>query len=80
MAPHAGFHTDQIKDKSRKDLLYLLEGVSEGSVALIFARRQLIMIMLSAGARKEESGPGEESGWPNGHIRQVLDSPGLWRR
>ena len=31
MAPHVGFHTDQIKDKSRKDLLYLLEGVSEGA-------------------------------------------------
>lgn len=27
MAPHAGFDTDQIKDKARKDLLYLLEGV-----------------------------------------------------
>ena len=28
MAPHAGFDTDQIKEKARKDLLYLLEGVS----------------------------------------------------
>lgn len=28
MAPHAGFDTDHIKDKARKDLLYLLEGVS----------------------------------------------------
>ncbi|RDW78094.1 putative vacuolar sorting protein [Coleophoma crateriformis] len=27
MAPHAGFDTDQVKDKARKDLLYLLEGV-----------------------------------------------------
>ncbi|KAK0118819.1 hypothetical protein ONS95_007700 [Cadophora gregata] len=27
MAPHAGFDTDQIKDKARKDILYLLEGV-----------------------------------------------------
>jgi hypothetical protein len=31
MAPHAGFETDQIKDKAKKDLLYLLEGVSKGS-------------------------------------------------
>lgn len=29
MAPYAGFDTDQIKDKARKDLLYLLEGVSK---------------------------------------------------
>ncbi|RDL34724.1 Sec1 family protein [Venustampulla echinocandica] len=27
MAPHAGFDTDQIKEKLKKDLLYLLEGV-----------------------------------------------------
>lgn len=31
MAPYAGFDTDQIKDKARKDLLYLLEGVSKDS-------------------------------------------------
>jgi hypothetical protein len=31
MVPHVGFDTDQIKDKARKDLLYLLEGVSKGS-------------------------------------------------
>ncbi len=30
MAPHAGFTTDHIKEKARKDLLYLLEGVSKG--------------------------------------------------
>jgi hypothetical protein len=34
MAPHVGFNTDQIKDKARKDLLYLLEGVSKGSHSL----------------------------------------------
>ncbi|KAK3341757.1 Sec1-like protein [Lasiosphaeria hispida] len=27
MAPHAGFDTEQVRDKARKDLLYLLEGV-----------------------------------------------------
>lgn len=29
MAPHTAFDTDQIKDKARKDVLYLLEGVSK---------------------------------------------------
>ena len=28
MAPHVGFNTEQVRDKARKDLLYLLEGVS----------------------------------------------------
>lgn len=28
MAPHAGFDTEQILDKARKDILYILEGVS----------------------------------------------------
>ncbi|KAK0617938.1 Sec1-like protein [Bombardia bombarda] len=27
MAPHAGFDTEQVREKARKDLLYLLEGV-----------------------------------------------------
>ncbi len=29
MAPFVGFDTDHFKDKARKDLLYLLEGVSK---------------------------------------------------
>jgi len=29
MAPHAGFDTESIKEKARKDLLHLLEGVSK---------------------------------------------------
>lgn len=54
MAPHAGFDTDQIKDKARKDLLYLLEGVSKdylpvGLMAVVADRR--------SGSRKEESSP-----------------------
>ncbi|GKT42357.1 vacuolar protein sorting-associated protein 33A [Colletotrichum spaethianum] len=37
MAPRAGFNTDQIKDKARKDLLYLLEAV-RGKKNLILER------------------------------------------
>ncbi|KAK4105794.1 hypothetical protein N658DRAFT_492288 [Parathielavia hyrcaniae] len=29
MAPRAGFDTEQVRDKARKDLLHLLEGVSQ---------------------------------------------------
>ncbi len=31
MAPRAGFDTEQVHDKARKDLLHLLEGVSQPS-------------------------------------------------
>ena len=55
MAPHAGFDTDQVKDKARKDLLYLLEGVSKDSLAQMRkARHQLTCP--STGPREEESG------------------------
>ncbi|KAI1106651.1 vacuolar protein sorting 33A-like protein [Jackrogersella minutella] len=37
MAPHAGFDAEQIRDKARKDLLYLLEGV-RGKKNLIIER------------------------------------------
>ncbi|KAI1338489.1 vacuolar protein sorting 33A-like protein [Xylariaceae sp. FL0016] len=37
MAPHAGFDTEQIRDKARKDLLYLLEGV-RGKKNLVIER------------------------------------------
>ncbi|KAI1213788.1 vacuolar protein sorting 33A-like protein [Annulohypoxylon truncatum] len=37
MVPHAGFDPDQIRDKARKDLLYLLEGV-RGKKNLVIER------------------------------------------
>lgn len=40
MAPHAGFDTDQVKDKARKDILYLLEGVSKDYLAHLHAHAQ----------------------------------------
>lgn len=32
MAPHAGFDVENIRDKARKDLLYLLEGVRKANL------------------------------------------------
>lgn len=54
MAPHAGFDTNQIKDKARKDLLYLLEGVSKASPSPKLLKAAADMI-LHADSRKEES-------------------------
>jgi len=42
MAPHAGFDAEQIKEKARKDLLYLLEevsGVSSKLPSFAFSKR-----------------------------------------
>jgi hypothetical protein len=48
MAPHAGFNTSQIKDKARKDLLYLLEGVR---LALSLCRETLVSVMILTPSR-----------------------------
>jgi hypothetical protein len=51
MAPHAGFDTEQVRDKARKDLLYLLEGVSSRArmrillVAVVYRRRRLDAVL-----------------------------------
>ena len=38
MAPHPGIEVEQIKEKARKDLLGLLEGVCKASYTLHFKR------------------------------------------
>lgn len=37
MAPHPGIDTDQIKEKARKDLLNLLEGVCKAHQTISFS-------------------------------------------
>ena len=54
MAPHAGFDTDLIKQKARKDLLNLLEGVSK---AWSLPLHPALPADRYAGSREEESGP-----------------------
>lgn len=79
MAPHAGFDTDQIKDKARKDLLYLLEGVSEASPSPKLLEVAADMLIL-AGPWKEEPRAREEFGWSTWCNCQVFDSSRLRRR
>lgn len=55
MAPHAGFDTDQIRDKARKDLLYLLEGVSKAALTALRSTRHRLT-HLRTGTGQEESG------------------------
>jgi hypothetical protein len=55
MAPHVGFDTDQIKDKARKDLLYLLEGVSKEPPSNEPFKAPTY-VSVCTGSREEESG------------------------
>lgn len=52
MAPHAGFDSDQIKDKARKDLLYLLEGVSKDSRFLRLCKASTDTLSLQVRGKK----------------------------
>ena len=58
MAPHVAFDTEQIKEKGRKDLLYLLEGVSgpHRTPHLICPRTTGVINLPALGQRQEEPG------------------------
>ena len=43
MAPHPGVDTDAIKEKARKDLLNLLEGVCKASLPSAYIKHSLII-------------------------------------
>ena len=76
MAPQPIFDTDQIKDRARKDILYLLEGVRKASQLSQYMLRADINPALDT--RKEELGHRTISGWASWDLCQVLDSAGLW--
>lgn len=55
MAPHAGaFDPEKIKEKARKDILYLLEGVSKAVLSDCCGDTSSIILVI--GPREEESG------------------------
>ena len=74
MAPYAGFDPEQIKDKARKDLLYLLEGV-RSIIALLPPLADHFL-----DSREKKLNSRGESCWTTGCICQVLDLAGLWCR
>lgn len=75
MAPHPGIDTDSLKEKARKDLLGLLEGVCKAS--------RFTFLKPSRGS--EYIGTGQEepghrtifsrADWP---LRQIFHTPRLW--
>jgi len=77
MAPQPVFDSDQIRDKARRDLLYLLEGVSKASSPWEHSGDRLTTL---PGSRQEEPHHREEPRRPHRTRRQSFSSPGLWRR
>ena len=57
MAPRTEFNTEQVRTKARKDLLYLLEGVSKTLRPAPPARARPVLTLLRSGPRQEERGP-----------------------
>ena len=53
MAPHPGIDTEQIRDKARKDILDLLEGVCKAKLPLVGKH---IAAHVCLGSREEEPG------------------------
>jgi hypothetical protein len=53
MAPQTGsFDPEKIKDKARKDILYLLEGVSKSPLQTLAKEHQLIDVLCRSEGRR----------------------------
>lgn len=75
MAPHPGIDTESLKDKARKELLNLLEGVCKACP----------LTCLTSSKAKKNVGTGQKapshrtvSGRPNWTLRQILDTTRPW--
>jgi hypothetical protein len=77
MAPKIELEADHLRDKARKDLLALLEGVSKAAVDNLSLSRRLTIVQ---GPWQEESSDREGLDGTNWSRRQVFDFAGVWRR
>ncbi len=79
MAPPAGFDTEQVRDRARKDLLYLLEGVSQAGLCCAYGPflspraplRPDLTVSPPTGARQEEPRHREEPRRPHRLVVKV---------
>lgn len=87
MAPHVGFDVEQVRDKARKDLLYLLEGVSlsmaEGAPGAVPAAKNHRLRgetepLHNLGPWQEEPRASAQPSRSHKHCGQGLDAPRLW--
>ena len=74
MAPHPGIDTEQIREKARKDLLELLEGVCKARPA----PSKATLVEAFQGSGQEELGDSEIAGWSYWSLRQILDASAVW--
>lgn len=83
MAPNPVSDADYLRDKARRDLLALLEGVSKDHIVCTFALWKVIQVLnclAAAGPREEEPGYRARSGWSGRALCQVLPASGVWCR
>jgi hypothetical protein len=76
MAPHPGEEADYIRDKARKSLLNLLEGVSLTHLSLM---KTAAHVTMNTGSGEEESGYWQGVGRPCWPLCQILYSSRVWR-
>lgn len=74
MSPISQIQTSDIADRARRELLHLLEGVSDSEAV------QVDRLLTSTGSREEELGHREEFGWTYWAFCQILDAARVWRR
>lgn len=70
MAPKIELEADHLRDKARKDLLGLLEGVSNAAVVELPVASN---VDLPLGSRQEESGDWKGLDWTRRALCQVLN-------
>jgi hypothetical protein len=78
MAPKIELEADHLRDKARKDLLALLEGVSKAKLSTMCQLSRRLTIV--QGPWQEESSDREGLDRTNWSRRQVFDFAGVWRR
>lgn len=73
MAPNIDHEADHIRDKAKKDLLGILEGVSSTS-----ATAQGQAVLTATGQRQEEPCPEQDADWATDVVRGVWRTQRLW--
>ncbi len=80
MAPRPEFSTENVQNKARKKLLYLLEAVSDPHLIDTCLPSPPLANIFPLGPRKEERRFRSQPGWAHWTDRQGCYIAGIWRR
>jgi hypothetical protein len=76
MTPRPESEAEHLRQKARKELLGLLEGVSKAHAS---QKAEPECLRLALGPRKEESGHQQVSDRPNWPVCPIFYAAGVWR-